>query len=98
VLGAVLIGKPLRRVSKGTKNFKQDGRKMESEIHNQTVWVCQKCGSEEVHVQAWVHANTDRFVDDCDPGKCWCCKCEDHSQLATKEEYIGEKNENNKSG
>ena len=45
-------------------------------------YVCSECGSPNVQIQAWVNANTNRYVSDLyDSGECWCEDCEKHTKL-----------------
>lgn len=54
--------------------------------------VCAVCGSTKVQVQAWVNANTHKFIDLADPdnddeGNNWCEDCEEHVPLCHKSEF-----------
>ena len=62
---------------------------------NEIIWVCSECGNKEVHVRAWVHANTNTLIDDID-SECWCCLCEDHSRITTEKEYKSNEKEKNR--
>ncbi len=56
-----------------------------------TIWVCSKCGSNEVQTAMWVNMNTlepdgnygaDEAID-----TNWCLSCEGHYEICTQEEY-----------
>lgn len=43
---------------------------------------CSQCGGINIQVQAWVDANTNKYIDDIDQnGDCWCDDCEEHTKL-----------------
>ena len=63
-----------------------------SKMHSpmsKTEWQCDKCGSNEVHLMAWVDANTNRPTGDEAPlegvENNYCCRCCDHCELAEVE-------------
>lgn len=40
------------------------------------------CGGTNIQVQAWVDANTDRYISDIsDDVECWCEDCMKHTKL-----------------
>lgn len=39
-------------------------------------WVCPKCGSDQVHAQMWVDANTDEILGEAG-SYYWCASCEE---------------------
>lgn len=44
--------------------------------HRRTILACANCHSPNVHVAAWVHANTNKVQDDEPPcDTTWCCAC-----------------------
>lgn len=52
--------------------------------------VCSVCGSDDVETQVWMKVNTmvvtDGYsLDESDDN--WCCKCEEHVDLISEEEY-----------
>lgn len=48
---------------------------------------CSNCGSTNVQIQAWVDANTHKYVSDVnspmEDWDCWCEECEGHFDLMT---------------
>ena len=56
-----------------------------------TIFVCAKCGSEEIQAKAWIYLNTEEVCSCCDimneQDDYWCEDCEEHCDIITKEEY-----------
>ncbi len=47
---------------------------------------CRDCGSTKIQRQAWVDANTNEYISDCDAdGEGWCDNCEETVDLVTIE-------------
>lgn len=44
-------------------------------------YCCSRCGGTNIQVQAWVDANTNRYIDDIPGGKGWCEDCQLHTQI-----------------
>lgn len=53
--------------------------------------VCNKCGSTQVQVLAWVDANTNEYMGEFDSDAAWCDNCEENCSL--REETPEEKQE-----
>ena len=49
----------------------------------ETKYVCRKCGSENIELQAWYNPNTNHVSDWIDHD-CWCHDCEDETRWTTK--------------
>lgn len=52
--------------------------------------VCQECGGTNIHIKAWVDANTLEYVDGCSDGDTednWCEDCGDHLNIITYQEF-----------
>jgi len=50
------------------------------------MWICPRCGSDNVQFKQWVHANTGELMDsDIEDEDCWCDDCETHNTLITKD-------------
>lgn len=48
-------------------------------------YVCSVCGSTNIQVQAWVDANTNRYVSDInDDVECWCEDCGKHTIISER--------------
>ena len=57
-----------------------------------TMWICPRCGSDNVQVKQWVHANTGEMMDsDIEDDDCWCDDCETHNTLITKDIPVNNK-------
>jgi len=50
--------------------------------------VCDECGSMNVQVQAWVDANTNKYIGCRDENDAWCDDCESHVRLTTLKDYL----------
>lgn len=42
---------------------------------------CPICGGTNVQVRAWVDANTNEYICDCEDGGAWCSDCEKEVHL-----------------
>lgn len=53
-------------------------------------FVCEKCGSEEIRIKAWVNINTYEFFDTIeDVGKdCYCPVCKDYKEAIPESKYM----------
>ena len=51
--------------------------------------VCEKCGSSNIQVLAWVDANTNEYREEGvdDKNSKWCEDCREHVNLINEEEY-----------
>ena len=52
-----------------------------------TMWICPRCGSDNVQVKEWRNINTGE-LDSFNPFEdedCWCDDCETHKALITKD-------------
>ncbi len=48
------------------------------EFDGPTLWVCDECGSSDLHTTAWVDLNTDKLRNDEPPtNQVWCQKCDE---------------------
>jgi hypothetical protein len=56
------------------------------------MWICPRCGSNNVQFKQWVHANTGELMDsDIEDEDCWCDDCETHNALITKDIPVNNK-------
>lgn len=54
------------------------------------ILVCEKCGSFDVQIKAWVNANDLKYMG-CvsgDEEDCWCDICEEHNELIPQSDFI----------
>lgn len=60
------------------------------------MWVCMRCGSDDIQTMAWVDVNTDEVFEQChswnheEANYCSACELEDrdpHTAIGSKEEY-----------
>lgn len=49
---------------------------------------CNKCGSSNVQLEAWVNPNTNEIIDVYSSGQEWCDNCEEETTLLTREELF----------
>jgi len=49
--------------------------------------VCDDCGSSDVHVKAWVDANTNEFKGYTDETDRWCDQCECFVEITSLKRY-----------
>lgn len=61
-------------------------------LNSEEVLVCNFCGSIDIEKEAWVHANSGKYVDEIDECSYWCGQCEVHPKPITLNEYNDTKN------
>lgn len=49
---------------------------------------CNKCGSSNVQLEAWINPNTNEIIDVYSSGQEWCDDCEEETVLLTREELF----------
>ena len=43
-----------------------------------SILCCPNCGSTNIQIQAWVHANSKEYIDEIENSEGWCEECEDN--------------------
>lgn len=49
---------------------------------------CNKCGSSNVQLEAWINPNTNEIIDVYSSGQEWCDDCEEETVLLTRGELF----------
>lgn len=48
------------------------------------IFVCEKCGMDDVDIQAWININTNEYSEDMECGRIFCNRCEDDCTVIEK--------------
>lgn len=69
------------------KNKRESKSSAKLKKQDKNFLVCDDCGKTTVQVQAWVDANTHKYMGCPDEYVAWCDACENHVKLTTIKEY-----------
>jgi len=59
-------------------------KSIHTKLHPKTVTVCERCGSPDIQLEAWIYFNGEADGGGDPPGGTWCTECEEND-IDTKE-------------
>ena len=68
-------------MNKKAKHFKSLVKRLSNNLPSK--YCCSECGSTNIQIQAWVNANTHKYISDIldNNTECWCEDCSKHTKL-----------------
>jgi len=56
---------------------------------NPVIWICEKCGSEDIEISVRMGINSYQYITDIDPLDPWCNTCKKYIEMKEKEDSYG---------